>query len=96
MREKFSPKMENVNQREFNKACFNDESLARLVDELKEQMIFDGLGGKGISTYRISKIVPDYTSDNEKKYYLSMHDGHPNAFINEIIAEYVVNNILEK
>jgi hypothetical protein len=65
------------------------------LDEYNK-IIYDGLRAKGINTYRISKIVPDYTSDNEEKYYLSMHDKHPNAFINEIIAEYIVNSILEK
>jgi len=56
--------------------------------------IMDDLRSKEITTLLISEILPDYKG-NTDKYVISVNDTHPNALINEIIAEYIANNVLE-
>ncbi len=56
--------------------------------------LFECLKSKGIIVYLISEILPDYHKD-KNKYIISLHDEHPNPIAYEIIAEFVVNNVLE-
>ena len=43
----------------------------------------------------ISNILPNFYELVEE-YEISKHDRHPNALAHKLIAEYVVNNILDK
>jgi hypothetical protein len=53
------------------------------------------LKDKGVAVHLTSEIIPDYQK-NKSKYILSPYDNHPNALTDQIIAEYVVRNILPK
>jgi hypothetical protein len=53
------------------------------------------LKDKGVAVHLTNEIIPDYRK-NRSKYILSPYDGHPNALTNQILAEYVVHNILPK
>jgi len=53
------------------------------------------LKDSGVAVYLTSEILPDY-QNNRSKYDISPYDTHPNALTNQIIAEYVIDNILEK
>ena len=48
---------------------------------------------KGINVYLISEILKDY-NDNKLEYSISQYDRHPNQKAHQIIADYVVTNIL--
>ena len=48
---------------------------------------------KGIRVYLISEILKDY-NDKKLEYSISQHDRHPNKKAHQIIADYVVTNIL--
>jgi hypothetical protein len=57
------------------------------------EKLLDGLYNKGIRVHLISNVL----QDNDKMIYrISEYDRHPNAFANKLIAEYVINNILEQ
>ncbi|MGE5444432.1 MAG: hypothetical protein ACM3SR_07500, partial [Ignavibacteriales bacterium] len=53
------------------------------------------LKDRGVAVHLTSEIFPDYQLSGDK-YKLSHYDGHPNALANQIIAEYVIDNILKK
>jgi hypothetical protein len=58
-----------------------------------EEIIY-GLKGKGITVHLISDIL---SVDFDKKwldYRISYLDGHPNAKANEMIAEYLMKEII--
>ena len=58
--------------------------------------IIQGLKGKGVTVHLISDIL---SIDVEKKwldYRISYFDGHPNSKANELIAEYLVKEIIIK
>ncbi len=57
--------------------------------------VLNNLKGRGVRIHHTSEILPDY-KNNGSKYDLSPHDAHPNALAHQIIAEYIVTNILEK
>jgi hypothetical protein len=53
------------------------------------------LKDRGVSVHLTSEIIPDY-QNNRFKYNISPYDSHPNALTNQIMAEYVIHNILLK
>ncbi len=55
------------------------------------EKVLHALDEKGIRAHLISNIL-----QNDKSEYLIKLDGHPNAFANKLIAEYVIDNILGK
>lgn len=57
--------------------------------------ILEGLSVKRIKYHLISRIIPDFISQ-QSKYEISALDLHPNALAQEIIAQYVVDNILNE
>jgi hypothetical protein len=58
-----------------------------------ETMIIKGLKSKGIHVHLIGDILPHF-ADDPSIYQLSPYDRHPNALAHQLIAEYVVANIL--
>jgi hypothetical protein len=70
---------------------FWDKFYDEKETENREKLL-RGLYHRGIRVHLISNVL----KDNEKSKYIIEKDGHPNAFANELIAEYVINNILGK
>jgi hypothetical protein len=52
-----------------------------------------GLRNAGITVHRMDDILPGYASD-PRRYDIGPHDRHPNALANDLIAAYVVREIL--
>lgn len=63
-----------------------------VYEELNRE-ILEGLRHKGINVLLISEMLPNFFTD-PIRYRISPHDSHPNPTAYEMIAEYVVNNIL--
>ena len=57
--------------------------------------LLSGLRSREIQAHLISDLLPGYAT-NEQKYMLNRYDRHPNLLANDIIAEYIVNDILGK
>ena len=57
--------------------------------------ILEGLKGKGIKLHLISEILPDF-NHQQSRYEISPDETHPNALAHETIAQYVVDEILNK
>ena len=67
---------------------FNDSKIEEINNAvLKEFRV------KGIRVYLISEILKDY-KDKKLEYSISQYDLHPNKKAYQIIADYVVANIL--
>jgi len=58
--------------------------------------ICNSLNLPGIKLHKISDIIPDYYSNNSKYVIRLPYETHPNAKTNEILANYVLNNIVKK
>lgn len=58
------------------------------------QTVLDELRKKNIHVHLITDILENYQKD--QTYYEISHDGHPNALAHKKIAEYVVDEILNK
>jgi len=76
-----------------------DDDSPQLGEQYAPEMeeIIQGLKGKGVTVHLISDILPVDPVDVEKKwldYRISYFDGHPNAKANELIAEYLVKEII--
>jgi hypothetical protein len=66
-------------------------------DKIDNRGITDGLREKGIDVRLMSDILPDYKLDGlNERYILHEEDVHPNALADELIAEYVVREILPR
>ncbi len=65
----------------------NDESIVELIKE--------GFDKRNIKYHLVSKILPGYPEDG-LKYEFSFFDPHPNALAQQLIAEYVLKNIVNK
>ena len=64
-------------------------------DGVDSRSIVEGLEDRGIAVHLMSRILPEYRADGfNPSYQLHQHDGHPNAFANELIAQYVMDEIL--
>jgi hypothetical protein len=64
-------------------------------DNIDNQAIKGGLKEKGINVHLMSDILPNYEVDAlNLAYRLHERDAHPNALANELIAQYVVSQIL--
>ena len=75
---------------------FWDDDSPQLGEQYAPEMeeIIQGLKGKGVTVHLISDIL---SVDVEKKwldYKISYLDGHPNAKANELIAEYLVKEVI--
>jgi len=57
------------------------------------ERVVNGLKNIGIPVHLISQILPDY--ETNKHLYHIPEDNHPTARAHEIIARYILNNILE-
>jgi len=55
--------------------------------------VLDGLRAADFRVHLVEDILPDYTHD-PSQYLIGEHDQHPNALADEMIAEYVVREIL--
>jgi hypothetical protein len=64
-------------------------------DNLDNQTIRDGFKERGITVHLMSDILPNYRPDDvNRQYRLHERDMHPNATAVELIAQYVVREIL--
>lgn len=64
-------------------------------DDIDNRAVSDGLKQDGVDVHLISDILPNYEVDDlNETYRLHETDNHPNALANELIAEYVVRDIL--
>jgi len=61
-------------------------------DEGLSDTVIEELSNKGITTHRIRDIIPDY---NYEKYNIKF-DGHPSPLAHQIIANYVVKEIIRE
>jgi hypothetical protein len=55
--------------------------------------IKNGFESLSIKYHLVSDMLPDYF-ENIEKYQISTYDRHPNPLAHQLIAEYVVNNII--
>jgi len=58
--------------------------------------VIEALIKKGIETHRLSSIIKGSYKYDNKNPYLIPYDGHPTPLTHKIIANYVVNEIIEK
>jgi hypothetical protein len=64
-------------------------------DDVDNKAISDGLRQRGITVHLMSEILPNYQADDLNAIYrIHERDPHPNALANELIAQYVVEEIL--
>jgi hypothetical protein len=64
-------------------------------DNADNRAISEGLRQRGITAHLMSDILPNYRPDDLNKVYrIHERDPHPNALANELIAQYVVEEIL--
>jgi hypothetical protein len=64
-------------------------------DDVDNRAIRDGLRQRGINVHLISDILPNYEVDDvNEMYVIHERDFHPNALANEIIARYLIDEIL--
>ncbi len=54
------------------------------------------LKGKGLHVHLMSNILPDYQRKRLSDYSLSLYDTHPSALAYQLIADYVINEIIEQ
>ena len=52
----------------------------------------DGLEQRSIKFHLVSDMLPGYPSDMER--YVIKHDGHPNPIAHQLMAEYIVKNMV--
>ena len=65
----------------------------RRSDNATYLKVRDGLKERSIRYHLISDILPGYY-ENYDKYIISPYDEHPNPVAYQLMAEYVVNNIM--
>ncbi len=64
-------------------------------DDIDNRSIIDGLKQSGIDVHLISEILPHYQPGGLNTiYHLHERDNHPNALANELIARYLLREIL--
>lgn len=71
---------------DFFKNETNDNNIEKMINEFKRL---------NIKFHLISNILPNYFNKMEK-YEISQYDKHPNALAHQLIADYVVKNIINK
>ena len=64
-------------------------------DNADNRAIREGLRERGVTVHLMSEILPNYRADDlNQQYRLHERDMHPNAFAVELIAQYIVREIL--
>ena len=64
-------------------------------DNADNRAIREGLRQRGITLHLMSDILPNYRADDlNEEYRIHVRDPHPNALANELIARYVIREIL--
>ena len=64
-------------------------------DNADNRAIREGLRERGITVHLMSEILPNYRADElNQQYRLHERDMHPNAFAVELIAQYIVREIV--
>jgi hypothetical protein len=66
----------------------------KMPDDATYLKVRNGLKSLSIKFHLVSDMLPDFFEDIEK-YEISTYDKHPNPIAHQMIAEYVVNNIME-
>jgi hypothetical protein len=66
-------------------------------DNIDNRAVRDGLRRTGVDVHLMSDILPHYRADSlNEAYRLHRADAHPNALANDLIADYVVREILPR
>lgn len=64
-------------------------------DNADNRAIRDGLRRRDIKVHLMSDILPNYRADDlNDEYRIHVRDPHPNALANELIAQYVIREVL--
>jgi hypothetical protein len=58
-------------------------------------LLEEKLRAAGVSVRRETSAIPDLTT-NHFRYRLSIHDWHPNALQDELLADYIVHHVLNQ
>ena len=78
-------------------ALFPDSQFHVLLwdyeDDPTVKRIYDGFFAADIRTHLISDILPEYNHYKEN-YQIGIHESHPNALAYDLIAKYIVTEIL--
>ena len=61
-------------------------------DDARIGVIERRLTAGGIHVHRLTTVIPDFAANSER-YLLGPHDGHPNALMHELIAEYILGTL---
>jgi hypothetical protein len=64
-------------------------------DDPRFALLEDKLHADGVRVYRETAAIPDLRS-NYFRYALSIHDFHPNALQNMLLANYIVQHVLNQ
>jgi hypothetical protein len=62
-------------------------------DDVTYLKVRDGFNQRSIKFHLVSDMLPRF-SGNKEKYEISTYDRHPNSMAYQLIAKYVVNNII--
>jgi hypothetical protein len=64
-------------------------------DNADNRAIREGLSLRGITVHLMSDILPNYRADDlNAAYRLHARDAHPNALANDLIAQYLIGQVL--
>ena len=64
-------------------------------DNVDNRAVRDGLWQRGIDVHLISDILPNYeVGEVNERYLIHERDFHPNALANEIIARYLIDEVM--
>lgn len=80
---------------EFHVLFWDKDVLPGEDDDGLSGAILDGFAEVGIQTHLISHILPDYQR-TIRKYLIREYEPHPNALAHDMIARYVVKEILSE
>jgi hypothetical protein len=84
------------------KRLYPDSFFHVLLGNDHNALIEPKLTAAGISIVKVSSIIPDLAADWSgsqpigTRYMLSVHDFHPNALQNELIADYLVQKLFNR
>lgn len=91
-----------VDSAQLTKRLYADSFFHVLLGNDPYALIEAKLTAAGVSVVKLSSAIPDLASDWSgsqaigTRYMLSIHDFHPNALQNELIADYLVQQIFNR
>lgn len=63
-------------------------------NDYEDGSLASGLESIGMNVHRITSFIPDIYTD-PLKYHIHEHDGHPSRLASELIANYIVESIIQ-